>query len=243
MTLELLQLLEHQSKVRGAMMNNKWNLLWIAMGLLAVGCNGLSKPPNTMPSQPPVGNVPPDLVGVWRDTFASGGDNINPVTNESFSMTKGYSAKLKLTTDGKYSFEHYSAGGSSNCATVSYYDSSVGNAQFSNNQLVLHPTQRRIVIQNCANSRTINLSNDPIHFEAITSDYVRIEGERTQKLELKGIYAVNLKLLDPTKTTNPVQTTQPATFQLGQDTPYAAIVGALGTKSRVQCGLLQSANR
>ena len=139
----------------------------------------------------------PGLTGIWQDTAASSGDFVNPVTNDSFSMTQGYSAKLKITAEGRYTFVHFSSGVARDCSRVSYTDRSEGVVQFANDQLVLSPSQRSLEVQGCSASGTRTLPTDPITFTATLSPYERIGGERTSKLTLGGIYPLALKLLNP----------------------------------------------
>ena len=172
------------------------------------------------------GDVAPRLVGIWQETAASGGDFTNTATGESFTVSQGYSARLKIRADGSYSFEHYSAGVSSSCASVTAYDKSVGAAEFHEGRLVLRPTQRTLDVRACADSGTRTVANDPIEFAASVSSYETLIKETTLQVELTaGPYPLKLKLLqlDPTK--QATQPPRPAGFQLGQDAPYGVLVG------------------
>ncbi len=207
-------------------MNKKWNLLWILMGLLAVSCNGLNKPPITLPPPPPVGNVPAGLVGIWQDTLASSGVFINPVTGEQFTMTSGYSAQLKIAVSGQFTFTHYSSGVATNCSFVGYRDQMVGVAEFQNNRLTLKPRERRLDVTNCTNSGSRTLPLDPVSFVTTLSDYETLIGEITSQLQLSdGPYPLNFKLLNREPPNDPAQPSAPTAFQLGNQTPYNELIG------------------
>ena len=172
------------------------------------------------------GSFPAALVGIWQQTVSSGGDYTNTVTGEQFRQSSGFSAKLVLNPDGRYSLQHYSQGVSSSCARVSYFDESAGTALVQEDRLILRPTQRTLTINNCTNSGKRTLSNNPIVFSASLEYYETLIKETTLKLSLRnGPFPLDLKLLqlDPSIQLDPP--TQPETFQLGEDPPYREILG------------------
>lgn len=190
----------------------------------ATGASGSSGTPGTAAPGAEAGSAP-GLAGIWQDTAASSGDFVNPVTNESFSMTQGYSAKLTITAEGRYTFVHFSSGVAKDCSSVSYTDRSEGTARFSGAELVLHPSRRTLDVQACSGSGTRDLPADPITFSATLSPYERLGGEQTSKLALDGIYPLSLKLLNPSHATPTAREGVPDTFKLGDSAPFQEVLG------------------
>ncbi len=109
----------------------------------------------------PNGSVPEELVGIWQETRASSGDYSNQF-GEDFSATSGFSAQLKITTDGKYYLAVYASGVSLSCASVSQFDQSVGSAVLAGDTLTLTPVERRIDFDNCSDSTSTDSDLTPI---------------------------------------------------------------------------------
>ena len=70
--------------------------------------------------------VPDELVGVWQETRASGG-TYESSFGETFDVTSGFTVELKISSNGSYYFAHFAEGASVSCASVSYFDQSVGS--------------------------------------------------------------------------------------------------------------------
>lgn len=172
------------------------------------------------------GNVDGSVVGIWQETVSSGGDFENTLTGATFTVTQGYSAKLKIRADGSYSFEHYSAGASSSCSSVTAFDKSRGVADFDGKKLVLKPSQRTVDVTGCGDSGVRTLGSDPIVFDARITAYETIAKERTLAVELtNGPYPLKLKLLQLDPASQKKQPAQPADFTLGKTGPFTELLG------------------
>lgn len=183
------------------------------------------------------GNVDAPIVGIWQETVASGGDFQNTSTGATFSVTQGYSARLKIRADGRYSFQHYSAGASSTCSSVTAFDKSVGVADFKDGKLVLRPSERTIDVHACADSGLKTMGTEPMEWAAEIAPYETLAKETTRKVTLTGgPYPLTLKLLqlDPASQTS--QPPQPAGFQLGADPPYDVFIGSWAPSSGSDLG-------
>jgi len=210
-------------------------VIGLLAGLFLTACGGGASegtPPggNNPPGggNPPTGSFPAELSGIWQDTLASGGEFTNLYTGVTFNMTQGYSAQFKVRPNGEFYFAHYSQGVSSTCALVSFFDQMVGQAEFTGSRLVLRPRERRLDVQNCANSGSLNLPLSPVSFDAVVSEYETFL-DTTAQMELSGgPYPLKFKLLNPPPPANPPQPPQPQDFQLGTETPYQEIIGLWG---------------
>lgn len=172
------------------------------------------------------GSVRAVLVGIWQQTVASAGDFTNTFTGETFTLSQGYSAQLKIRANGQFTFDHYSQGVSSNCRQVSYLDRMSGILEIQNNRLTLRPTERRLVVNNCTRSGTFALPNNPVVFNAALSWYETLIKEPTLQLELTGgPYSLKLRQLQRDLSSKPQQPPQPEGFQLGDDPPYQEFLG------------------
>lgn len=186
------------------------------------------------------GDVDASLVGIWQETVASGGDFQNTATGATFSVTQGYSARLKIRADGRYSFEHYSAGASATCSSVSALDRSSGVADFKDGKLVLRPSERTIDVRACADSGVKSLGAEPIEWNAQVAPYQTIAKETTRKVTLSGgPYPLTLKLLQLDPTTQTTQPPQPPGFQLGGDSPYDVFIGTWAPSSGSDLGFFE----
>lgn len=87
----------------------------------ATGNEGGNAPGEGGTGSSEIGAVPEELVGIWQETRASGGDYTNNY-GEDFSATSGFSVQLRISEDGSYRWSHYAAGVAPNCAHVSYFD-------------------------------------------------------------------------------------------------------------------------
>jgi len=172
------------------------------------------------------GDVPEELVGVWQETRASGGTYENSF-GESFDVTSGFSAQLKLSSNGSYYFAHYASGASATCASVSYFDQSVGAAVLDGNVLTLQPTERRLDVTDCSGTESQDLATDPFSFEASLEEAQHFYGGlRTYKLHLDGgAQPLDLTLLMRPPVEDPVQPAQPDGFALGTVGPFAELQG------------------
>ncbi len=174
----------------------------------------------------PPGNVPAELAGVWQQTRASAGEYMNRV-GESFSITEGFSVELRLREDGQYAFAHQASGVSFSCGLVTYFEQSVGNAVLEGDTLTFWPSRRRLDIQDCANSRTIDMPLDAITM-AISVEETRhfYGGIRTYLMNLTGgPHPFSLTRLQPAPVAEPIQPPQPPDFMLGDDPPYSDMQG------------------
>lgn len=234
----------------------QWSFVLILFAVTLVACPGTSNPttpptnptppsptnptpptpPNPTPPSPtppsppsppaPTGNVPPELVGIWQDTKASSSDYKNVTTGETFTLTKGYSAQLKFKANGQFYFAHLSTGASDTCAYVNYFDQMTGVAVFQNNQLTLTATERRLDITNCTNSRSLDLTKNPLSFNVTLAEAQSELGEPSYTLALAGSdYTLNMKVLQREPPSNPDQPAQPQGFQLGTDGVYSDFNG------------------
>jgi len=210
-------------------------VIGLLAGLFLTACGGGASegtPPggNNPPGggNPPTGSFPAELSGIWQDTLASGGEFTNLYTGVTFNMTQGYSAQFKVRPNGEFYFAHYSQGVSSTCALVSFFDQMVGQAEFTGSRLVLRPRERRLDVQNCANSGPLNLPLSPVSFDAVVSEYETFLDTTVQMVLSGGPYPLKFKLLNPTPPANPPQPPQPQDFQLGTETPYQGIIGLWG---------------
>jgi hypothetical protein len=182
--------------------------------------------PPAAPPMPPATALHPDLVGVWQQTRASGGDYRDLTTGASFSMTSGFSTLLKLRADATFLFQFYSSGVAPDCAFVSQLDTSIGHAALQGGALVLRPTERRVELGQCARSGTFEPGLDPIVMPAQLTESFDFEGHRTWKLALEGgPVPLELTLLHRPPSPSPPQPAQPEDFVLGGDPPYSDIHG------------------
>ncbi|MBK8010237.1 MAG: hypothetical protein IPK13_02755 [Deltaproteobacteria bacterium] len=180
------------------------------------------------------GQVPSELVGIWQQTRGSAGD-YETSSGDTFSMTSGFSVQLKIAEDGQYYFAHYASGVSSTCASVSYFDQSVGTAVLDGSTLWLHPQQRRLDVEDCANSGSWTLTTDAIPFTIQVEEARHFNGPlRTYEMHATGgPHPFDLTLLLRPPLANPPQPELPSDFVLGSDLPYTEMqglfVGAAGT--------------
>jgi hypothetical protein len=182
--------------------------------------------PPAAPPAPPAAALHPDLVGIWQQTRASGGDYRDLTTGASFSMTSGFSTMLKLRADGSFVFRFYSSGVAHDCAFVSHFDTAVGTAAFESGALVLRPSERIVEVGRCAQSGSYAPGLDPIVMPAQLTESFDFEGHRMWKLALEGgPVPLELTLLHRPPSPNPPQPAQPDDFVVGDDPPYSDIQG------------------
>jgi len=185
----------------------------------------------------PVGAVPAELVGIWQETRATGGDYVNS-WGDNFSVTSGFSVGLRIRETGEYYFEHF-ASGVRDCGQVSYLDHSTGFAVLDGNTLTLHPTRRSLDVQDCSssNSGERELPNDPIALTiGLEESRHFYSGLRTYRMNVEGgPQPFQLTLLHRPPLAEPAQPEQPADFVLGSSGPFAELQGlwvpASGTDS------------
>ncbi|MBS2015385.1 MAG: hypothetical protein JST00_21030 [Deltaproteobacteria bacterium] len=192
-------------------------LVALASLSLAAGCeppktgggDGGVAPP-TSASGAPVGTVSAGLAGIWQRTVAAGTD----VTD-----TRGYSVRLKIKGDGRFSFEL----ATSESPTCTDLERMTGSADFGEGRLVLRPARR--VVTSCKSGEQV-LSNDPISFKATITKTETLIKEPTLALELsEGPYALKLELLHRDPPADPSQPPRPSDFQLGRDAAYEPLLG------------------
>lgn len=174
----------------------------------------------------PEGSVPAELANVWQQTLASSGDYVDQFGNE-FSATSGFSSQLKITADGRYYFAHYAGGVSATCPSVSTYEQSVGSAVLEGDTLTLTPVVRRIDVNDCANSTTVDAELEPIVLTvAFTEDRLFTSGYRYYTMHAEGyLHPFDFRSLFRLPTFEPDQPDQPAEFTLGEDPPYEQLQG------------------
>jgi len=172
------------------------------------------------------GDVPMELVGVWQETRASGGDYVNSL-GENFSVTSGFSVQVRISANGSYQWSHYASGASSSCPSVSYFDRSAGFAVLSGDVLTLHPTQHEIDVNDCTTHGTEKGSLEPVALTISVEDAFHYYGDlRTYKMSIEGApQPLELTLLVRPPLAEPPQPPQPASFSLGQDPPFAELQG------------------
>lgn len=173
-----------------------------------------------------VGAVPEELIGVWQETRASGGDYTNGY-GENFSVTSGFSVQLRISENGSYRWSHYAAGVAPSCAHVSYFDRSAGVAVLEGDVLTLHPREHEVDVDNCEVNGTEKAALDPIPLDIAVEDYALDRGGlRTYLMHLNGgAQPFELKLLVRPPLAMPDQPAQPADFSLGSDAPFQEMQG------------------
>jgi len=182
------------------------------------------------------GDVPAELVGIWQETRASGGDYVNPY-GERFSSTSGFSVQLRIAENGSYQWSHYASGASSTCASASYFDRSVGTAVLAGDVLTLYPTKHRVDIDQCETQGTDDAGLDPVELTLSVKESTHFYGGlRTYQMHVEGAsQPFDLTLLVCPPLAEPEQPPQPADFSLGQDPPFQELQGlwvaAAGTDS------------
>jgi hypothetical protein len=185
-------------------------------------------PANPQPATPPAvaSALPADLVGVWQMTRASAGDFRDVATGQTFSMTSGFSTVLKLRPDGAFFYQFYSSGVAPDCAFVSSLDTAVGSAAWGGGRLVLTPTQRQLEVTSCAASGTYDGGLAPMVYDAVVEEGFDLNQLRTWSLRLEGgPVPLAYTLLDRPPLADPPVRAQPADFVLGDDPPYAEVLG------------------
>jgi hypothetical protein len=183
-------------------------------------------PSPVAPTPPVAAALHPDLVGVWQQTRASGGDYRDLATGSTFSMTSGFSSMLKLREDASFVFQFYSSGVASDCALVSHLDTAVGSAALEAGALVLRPTRRWVEVTACARSGTYEPGLDPMVLPAQLTESFDFDGHRTWTLALEGgPVPLELTLLHRPPSPTPPQPAEPDDFVVGADPPYSDIQG------------------
>jgi len=191
------------------------------------------------------GTLPPELVGVWQQTRASGGDYRDLVSGNTFSMTSGYAAILKLRQDGSFLFQFYSSGVAPDCAFVSTLDTSVGTAQPLSGGLVLWPAERTIENQRCGapGSGSHAVALDPIPLAYRLTEGFDFNNHRSWALELEGgPVPLRLTLLHRPPSADPPRPAFPADFVLGSDPPYDVLQGAWSAHGHSDLGFFDPAS-
>jgi hypothetical protein len=182
--------------------------------------------PPAAPPAPPAAALHPDLVGVWQQTRASGGDYRDLATGSTFSMTSGFSSMLKLRADASFVFQFYSSGVASDCGFVTHLDTAVGRAAVEGGALVLRPDQRWVEVTACTRSGTYEPGLDPMVLPARLTESFDFDGHRTWMLALEGgPVPLELTLLHRPPSPTPPQPAQPDDFVVGTDPPYSDIQG------------------
>lgn len=174
----------------------------------------------------PSGAVPDELVGVWQETRSSGGTYENSF-GESFDVTSGFSVQLKISSNGSYYFAHYAQGASATCASVSYFDQSVGSVTLDGDVLTFHPTEHRLDVTDCSDSGSQDLGTEPFAFGASLEDSHHFNGGlRTYVMHLTGgAQPLDVTLLVRPPTAAPTEPDQPADFELGTVGPFQELQG------------------
>ncbi|WP_131455663.1 hypothetical protein [Meiothermus taiwanensis] len=165
------------------------------------------------------------MVGIWQQTVSSAGDYTNTFTNETFTLTQGFSAQLKIRANGQFSFDFYTQGVASNCSVVSYLERMSGTLEIQQNRLILRPKERRLVVRNCTRPGNFSLPTTPVTMGLTLSWTRTLIKEPTLQLELTGPYTLRLKQLQRDLSARPEQPPQPENFQLGEDLPYQEFIG------------------
>lgn len=174
----------------------------------------------------PEGSVPSELANIWQQTLASFGDYVDQFGNE-LSATSGFSSQLKITADGRYYFAHYAGGVSPTCASVNHYEQSVGSAVLDGETLTLTPVARRIDVNDCENSTSVDAELEPIVLTvSLTEDRLFTSGYRYYTMHAEGyLHPFDFHSLFRLPTFEPEQPGQPADFTLGEDPPYEQLQG------------------
>jgi hypothetical protein len=184
----------------------------------------------------PMGSVPAELVGIWQQTRASGGDYTNG-NGEDFSITSGFSVELRIRENGAYAFTHFASGVSPTCGQVTYLDQSVGSAELEGDQLVLHPREHELQVDDCERNEVEQVPLEPIAFDvSIEESQFFYSGLRTYILNLTGgPHPFALTLLHRPPSAEPEQPPVPDDFTLGDSPPFEELQGlwapAAGTDS------------
>jgi hypothetical protein len=189
------------------------------------------------------GTLPTELVGVWQQTRASGGDYRDLVSGNTFSMTSGFTTILKLRADGGFQFQFYSSGTAPGCAFVSTLDTSFGSAQFQDGALVLWPAERAIENTNCSRSGSTALADpEPIRLGARLTEGFDRENHRMWTLALDGgPVPLQLTLLHRPPAADPPRPAFPADFVLGSDSPYDVLQGVWSANHHSDLGFFDPA--
>lgn len=174
----------------------------------------------------PIGAVPGELVGIWQETRASGGEYVSS-SGATFSATTGFSAELRIRANGSYRYSHLASGVSTTCSSVTYFDQSVGTAVLEGETLVLYPRQHRIDVQDCVNPGSIDVGPEPIRLTIGLSEAQHFYGGlRTYRMHAEGgPHPLDLTLLHRPPLSEPFQPEQPTDFTLGTDGPFQEIQG------------------
>lgn len=199
--------------------------------------------PPTGPAAP--GTLPPELVGVWQQTRASGGDYRDLVSGSTFSMTSGFATVLKLRADGSYVFQFYSSGVATDCGFVSTLDTSVGSAQLLAGGLVLWPSERTIENQRCGASGSGRhaVALDPIPLAYRLTEGFDVHNHRTWTLQLEGgPVPLSLTLLHRPPAAEPPRPAFPSDFVTGADTPYDVLQGVWSANHHSDLGFFDPAS-
>jgi hypothetical protein len=176
--------------------------------------------------QVPEGAVPAELVGIWQETRSSSGDYTNAY-GEDFSMTSGFNVQLKVASNGSYYFAHFASGVSPGCAHVTHFEQSVGTAVLEGSTLRLRPSERRLDVEDCSGSTSLDLDTDPTELDIVLEDTWHFYGHiRTWSMHATGgPHPYDLMLLHRVPLESPAQPVQPADFVLGEDPPYDELQG------------------
>jgi hypothetical protein len=173
-----------------------------------------------------VGDVPPELVGIWQQTRASAGEYMNGY-GENFTITSGFSVQLKINEKGEYYLAHLASGKSNTCGVVDYFDQSVGTATLDGTTLILQPQERTLEVVDCVSSGVRQLATDPMVFTVGLEESEHYYGGlRTYVLNVSGgPHTFELTLLHREPSYTPVEAAQAADFVLGVDPPYNELQG------------------
>jgi hypothetical protein len=185
------------------------------------------------------GALPPELVGVWQQTRASGGDYRDLVSGNAFSMTSGFATVLKLRADGSYLFQFYSSGVAPDCAFVSSLDASIGTAQVQSGGLVLWPSERTIENQRCGapGSGSHAVALDPIALAYRLTEGFDFDHHRSWTLELEGgPVPLQLTLLHRPPSADPPRPAFPADFVVGSGGPLEGMQGVWSSHGHSDLG-------
>ncbi len=172
------------------------------------------------------GDVPPELVGIWQQTRATAGNYTNGY-GDNFSITSGFSVQLRIRATGEYYFAHSASGVSNTCGQVTYLDHHTGAAILDGTTLTLQPTERRLEVDDCANTRKEDLSTEPIVLSiGLEESSFSYGGLRTYLMNVEGgPHPWQLTLLHRPPLAEPPQPEQPADFVLGTPGPFAELQG------------------
>lgn len=171
------------------------------------------------------GEVPEELVGIWQETRASGGDYVNS-WGDNFRVSSGFSVQLRIRATGEYYFAHF-ASGVRDCGPVSYLDHSTGSAVLEGNTLILRPKKRSLEVQDCSKTGVQELATDPIPFSiALKESRSLYGGLRTYIMSVEGgPQPFQLRLLHRPPLAEPPQPEQPDDFVLGDSGPFEELQG------------------